>query len=246
LKRLEAIIRADPDLMRLLELAREAALPQWRIVSGCLYQTVWNELCGFPRGTGIQDIDLIYFDDCDLSWEAEDAVIRRVQSLARAADVPAPPPFGGGEGQGEVGARRQNPAAVLTHCDPFKSAPDVTPNPHLTCPLRPQWGRREDVGVADLLQIRNQARVHLWFEQHFGAPYPPLHSADESLSRYPATVQAIGVRLEPDGTLDLIAPFGVDDVFDMVMRPNPNWPHQRTFDAKVTRARAIWPGIRVA
>ena len=74
---LETIIRSDPDLMGLLDYLREMALPQWRLVSGCLYQTVWNVLTRRPRGTGIQDYDVIYFDAADLSWEAEDAVIRR-------------------------------------------------------------------------------------------------------------------------------------------------------------------------
>ena len=76
--RFEVIIRSDPDLMRLLTQLREIRLPQWRLVAGCLYQTVWNVLTGRPRGTGIQDYDLIYFASDDLSWEAEDAVIRRV------------------------------------------------------------------------------------------------------------------------------------------------------------------------
>src|SRR5471032_355884 len=80
--RLEAIIRADPDLMDLLRLLRDAGLPQWRLVSGCLYQTVWNALTSRPRGTGIQDFDVIYFDAADLSWEAEDAVIKRVTAAA--------------------------------------------------------------------------------------------------------------------------------------------------------------------
>jgi hypothetical protein len=175
--RLEAIIRSDPALMTVLTRVHDAALPQWRIVSGCLYQTVWNVLTHRPRGTGIVDIDVIYYDVGDTSWEAEDAVIRR---------------FG------------------------------------------------------TELQIRNQARVHRWYEQHFGVPYAPLHSADESLSRYPVVVQAVGARLEDDGRLDIVAPFGLDDVFGMVMRPNPAFPHRETFDAKVARARAIWPEVAVA
>src|SRR5438067_7006830 len=77
-RRFELIIRADPGLMRLLAVLRELALPQWRLVAGCLYQTVWNVLAGRPRGTGINDYDVIYFDGRDLSWDAEDAVIRRV------------------------------------------------------------------------------------------------------------------------------------------------------------------------
>ena len=76
-RRFESIIRADADLMHLLERLRSLGLPQWRLVAGCLYQTVWNVLTDRPRGTGIKDYDLIYYRD-DASWEAEDAVIRSV------------------------------------------------------------------------------------------------------------------------------------------------------------------------
>src|SRR3984893_11284095 len=129
-ERCEAIVRADPDLMRLLRSIRRIRLPEWRLVAGCLYQTVWNVLTGRPRGTGIQDYDLIYFDNHDLSWEAEDLVIRRVAGAA--SDCVGP------------------------------------------------------------VEVRNQARVHLWFEDRFGVPAPRLSSADEALQRYASVVHAVG------------------------------------------------------
>ena len=58
-EKLERIIRGDPFLMRLLHVAREADLPQWRVVAGCIYQTTWNSLTGRPPGTGVNDYDLI-------------------------------------------------------------------------------------------------------------------------------------------------------------------------------------------
>jgi hypothetical protein len=87
--------------------------------------------------------------------------------------------------------------------------------------------------------------VHLWYEQHFGTAYPPLLCADAAMLRYPVTVQAVGVRLESDGRLDIVAPFGVADIFAMVMRPNRAFPQPATFAAKAARACAIWPEISV-
>ena len=87
-RRFEGIVRANPDLVRLLTLARELALPQWRVVAGCHYQTVWNVLTNKPPRTGIKDYDLIYFDDTDLSWEAEDQIVMRVS--VHMSDLPAP------------------------------------------------------------------------------------------------------------------------------------------------------------
>src|SRR5215472_2186571 len=79
----EKIIRSDSDLMPLLASIREAGLPQWRLVAGCIYQTVWNVLTARARRTGIKDYDLIYYDDTDLSWAAEDRVIRHIAAATR-------------------------------------------------------------------------------------------------------------------------------------------------------------------
>ncbi|MFB9268292.1 nucleotidyltransferase family protein [Bradyrhizobium erythrophlei] len=54
------------------------ALPDPWLVSGCLMQTVWNVLTQRPVDYGINDYDIFYFDP-DTSWEAEDAVIHRLQ-----------------------------------------------------------------------------------------------------------------------------------------------------------------------
>ncbi|MET0291527.1 MAG: nucleotidyltransferase family protein [Steroidobacteraceae bacterium] len=180
---LERIVRADVALMQLLRTAREAALPQWRVVAGGLYQTVWNVLTARAPGTGINDYDLIYFDGSDLSAEAESEVERRIR--ARLPDLPAP------------------------------------------------------------VEVCNQARVHLWFESQFGIAYPPLASADESLLRYASTTHAVGVRLEADDRLDIHAPFGLQDVFDFVIRPNYALPNRATHERKAARAQALWPQVRV-
>jgi uncharacterized protein len=179
----EAIVRSDPDLMRLLKQLREIGLPQWRLVAGCLYQTIWNVLTDRPRGTGILDYDLIYFASNDLSWEAEDAVIGRVTAAT----------------QGCVGP----------------------------------------------VEVRNQARVHIWFERRFGVPYPQLFSADEALHRYASIVHAVGVRLEADDRLDIAAPFGFDDLFAMVIRPNYAIENAASHTRKAKRAQTIWPEVVV-
>jgi uncharacterized protein len=95
------------------------------------------------------------------------------------------------------------------------------------------------------VEVRNQARVHLWFKQRFGADYPPLRCADESLTRYASIVHAVGVCLETDGRLDIIAPLGLDDLFQMVIRLNRAIPNDGSYTAKAARAKAIWPEVVV-
>ncbi len=181
---LAAIVRADAGLMHVLTTVRALDLPDWRLVSGAVYQAVWNARTGRPAGYGVKDYDLAYFDASDLSYEAEDVVIKRV---AAAFD------------------------------EPFRSQ----------------------------VEVRNQARVHLWFQNRFGERYAPLHSTDEALGRFVAPTFAVGVRLEADDRLGIAAPFGLDDVFAMAIRPNPNRPVAKGWAKAVDSARARWPELTV-
>ncbi|HEY3712962.1 MAG TPA: nucleotidyltransferase family protein [Jatrophihabitantaceae bacterium] len=78
--------------------------------------------------------------------------------------------------------------------------------------------------------------------EHFGQPYEPYtpltHSA-EALERFTATAFAVGVRLSGD-RLRIDAPFGLDDLFAMRLRPNPI---RKTtgFEATAASARQRWP-----
>ena len=64
--------------MRVLDGMRTINLSDWLLVSGAIYNNVWNVLTGRPSMHGVKDIDVTYFDDSDLSYEAEDRVIRQV------------------------------------------------------------------------------------------------------------------------------------------------------------------------
>jgi hypothetical protein len=95
------------------------------------------------------------------------------------------------------------------------------------------------------VEVRNQARVHLWFAERFGCAYPQLATADESLRYYASIMHAVGVRLEDDGRLDVAAPFGLGDMFAMVIRPNRTLPNAASHASKAARAKAIWPEVVV-
>jgi hypothetical protein len=74
--------------MEVLRGLRDDGLADHLLVAGAIYNLVWNRLTGRPDLTGINDIDVFYFDDRDLSYEAEDLVIRRL--AARFAHLPLP------------------------------------------------------------------------------------------------------------------------------------------------------------
>ncbi|NEX91654.1 nucleotidyltransferase family protein [Caulobacter sp. 17J65-9] len=99
--------------------------------------------------------------------------------------------------------------------------------------------------LADMVELRNQARVHLWFEGKFGEAYTPLTHTAEALERFVSPTFAVGVRLEADDRVSVAAPFGLEDVFALRLRPNPNRPLARGWAPAVASARARWPEIAV-
>ena len=98
--------------------------------------------------------------------------------------------------------------------------------------------------LRQMVEVRNQARVHLWFEGKFGEPYAPLTGSAEALTRFVSPLFAVGVRLEPDDVLTIVAPFGLQDMFDLTLRPNPI-RLTGGFARTAASALARWPEIRV-
>lgn len=95
--------------------------------------------------------------------------------------------------------------------------------------------------LSEQVEIRNQARVHLWFERKFGEPYAPLGRSADALERFVCPAFAVGVRLEADDRIAVFAPFGLDDVFAMRLRPNPNRPRAEGWTRVTQSAKARWP-----
>ncbi len=180
---LETYLRASPNVMAVLDAARSVGLPDYRLFSGAVYQTVWNALTGRHADYGIIDYDIGYFSS-DLSQDAEV------------------------EWQARVRAR-----------------------------ISEELGQR--------VEVVNQARVHLWFEAHFGQPFSPLRDTDSALRRFLSTVHAVGVRLEPDGSMSIAAPYGLDDVFALTLRPNPDMNLSPQHLKKTVGVVARWPQARV-
>lgn len=102
-----------------------------------------------------------------------------------------------------------------------------------------------DAPVREQVEVRNQARVHLWFESKFGEPYEALTCTDDAPARFVAPAFAVGVRLEKNDAISVVAPFGLGDVFDLTIRPNPDRGLARGWDKVIANARGRWPEIAV-
>jgi hypothetical protein len=178
---LDAVVQ-NPVNRRVADELFRLALPDAWIVSGCLVQTVWNVQTGRAVDYGIADYDVFYFDS-DISWQAEDVVIRQLHETFAASGV--------------------------------------------------------------TVEARNQARVHLWYPQKHGLPYPALSCSTEGIDRFLTKNTQVGIRRTPDG-YDVYAPHGFDDIAAMIVRPNPGANFSAAnYAPKGARWKSLWPEITV-
>ena len=170
---------ADPVNAALLEILPGLGLPDCHVTAGCLFQGVWNRVGGRPPGWGVKDYDVFYFD-ADVSWEAEDAVIRRVAAAT--------------------------------------------------------------AGLGAVVEVKNQARVHLWYRDRFGSDYPALQSARDGIDRYLIACTCVGVEV---ATRAVYAPDGFADLEAGVLRMTAGEARADLFLAKAESYRVRWPWLRV-
>lgn len=98
-------------------------------------------------------------------------------------------------------------------------------------------------GDALALDVRNEARVHLWYERRFGRPLAPFESLEHAISTFPTTATSVGVRRSTSGALSIYAPFGLNDLLEGIVRPNKTQIAQDRYEQKVARWRVHWPEL---
>lgn len=65
-------------------------------------------------------------------------------------------------------------------------------------------------------EVTNQAGVHIWYEECFGYKVNPLESCEEAVATWPETATCVGVRLMEDNSLIIVAPYGLEDLFNLI------------------------------
>jgi uncharacterized protein len=175
------VAMSSPANAALLSRLPALDLSECYLTAGCLFQPVWNRALGWAADHGIRDYDVFYYDACDLSWDAEDEVIRRVEAITN------------------------------------------------------------DLGIR--VQTRNQARVHLWYEQRFGFHCPELTSARDGIDRFLIPCTCVGIDVTSN---QLYAPNGLQDLQDGVLRLNPINPQPVLFRRKAVDYQTRWPWLTIA
>ena len=110
--------------------------------------------------------------------------------------------------------------------------------------------RRVDEGLGHLglaIEARNQARVHTWYEKDFGYPYEALGSSRDGIARFLVPCTCVGLRpAAAGGGFELCAPYGLDELYAGLLRPNPLLDHRPLFSAKAASYQARWPWLQIS
>lgn len=175
------IIRQNKIIFEIVNEAQKIGLEHYYIGAGCVCQSVWNYQNGTEAMYGISDVDFVYFDDGDLSYEAEDHLIKAVKR--RFSHLPVE------------------------------------------------------------LDVKNQARVQ-WYKDHYGEELQPYTSLEGAINSWPTTATSIGLKIS-DGDLVVYAPFGLNDMFGQIVRPNKTQITREMYLMKCEKWRSKWPGLKI-
>ncbi|XRE42289.1 hypothetical protein ACIVBQ_000493 [Tenacibaculum discolor] len=149
---LVTIIKSDTWMLSILEAVHSLHLPDCWIGAGFVRNKVWDYKHNNKR-TSLNDIDVIYFDENDITKTRELAFEEQLKTI--------------------------NPTV--------------------------NWS------------VKNQARMHL---RNGHSPYKNCY---EAISYWPETATAIAIQLNTNNQIEFIAPHGLDDLFNLVVKPTPNF-----------------------
>ncbi|WP_159609193.1 nucleotidyltransferase family protein [Glutamicibacter sp. JC586] len=90
------------------------------------------------------------------------------------------------------------------------------------------------------IEVRNEARVHLWYEEHFGVPTKPFTSSKDAIDHFAAKTCCFAVTAGAKGQLTTYAPYGYEDLFARKIIPNPILATLEVYEAKTARWLSEW------
>jgi hypothetical protein len=99
-------------------------------------------------------------------------------------------------------------------------------------------------GCGGEVEVRNEARVHLWYEDKFGVPCAPFRSTEDAIDHFAATACSVGIRTSDSGTT-VYAPYGFEDLLALVVRPNTRLAPRAVYETKASRWSELWPRLTV-
>jgi hypothetical protein len=75
--------------------------------------------------------------------------------------------------------------------------------------------RLKEINPSIPWSVKNQARMHVVNN------IPPYTSSVDAISKFPETATALGLKVSNSGEVVLTAPYGVEDVINLLVKPTP-------------------------
>lgn len=82
-----SILKENKDLMTILDYIANLKLPNFYIAAGSIFQTIWNYYDRRPLNYGIKDIDIIYYDQKNLTKEKEQALEDKIIAYLKTQNM---------------------------------------------------------------------------------------------------------------------------------------------------------------
>lgn len=89
------------------------------------------------------------------------------------------------------------------------------------------------------VEVVNQARVHHWYEAHFGHPYPRLESSKDGIRRFLVASTCVGLNPR-----EVYAPNGLQALYEGLLSLNPLTPYPSLYEQKALSYQQRWPWLR--
>ena len=96
-------------------------------------------------------------------------------------------------------------------------------------------------------ETTNQAAVHLWFADYFGYQVAPLASVIDAIATWPETATSVAVKLLSNDRIQVVAPFGLEDLMNMRVRRNSTRVTTDEYHRRIMakRIQERWPKVQI-
>ena len=105
------------------------------------------------------------------------------------------------------------------------------------------WSDKTDIPAGRFLPWIGvgRSKYHDWV-QRFGAAYPQLASTRDGIDRYLVACTCVGIEA---ATMAVYAPYGLDELWAGILRPNPANLQIERFREKAASYQARWPWLQI-
>lgn len=99
-------------------------------------------------------------------------------------------------------------------------------------------------GIGVVCDIKNEARVHIWYNPKYGTAREPYTSCEDAISSWGSTVTCIACRLE-NGKFKFFCPYGLDDLFNLTIRPVKRYFDKEQYVVRAARWKSKWDKLEI-